>query len=337
MRNRRAGDHDVPPAEYLTDLRRGNYGFKELKILEGNVGYLDLRQFMSPAQAGEAATAAMNFLANADAIIFDLRQNGGGDPGMIQLLTSYLYRDGETRHLNSFYHRRSNDTTQTWTLPYVPGRRNPKAKVYVLTSNFTFSAAEEFTYNLKNLKRATIVGETTGGGAHPGGMHPVAERFDSIIPDGRAIKPITGTNREGVGVEPDVKVPAGDALGKAHFLALEELAGSAGEEVSRGYFEWYKTALQARLEPARISAGQLEAYAGVYGERTLIFENGKLYYQRAGRPKFELQALTADTFAPVGMSDFRITVEMNNGKAVALIARYEDGRTERNPRSETRP
>ena len=120
-------DHEPSP-EWLAQMGRDNYGFKEVSILEGNVGYLDLRGFFPAAFAGEAAAAAMNMLSNADAIIFDLRQNGGGDPGMIQLLTSYLYQAGRGVHLNSFYHRSTNDTSQTWTLPYVPGKRNPDAE-----------------------------------------------------------------------------------------------------------------------------------------------------------------------------------------------------------------
>ena len=152
--------------------RMGNFGFHEVKILEGNIGYLDLRSFQGTAYASDTAVAAMNFLSNSDAIIIDLRQNGGGSPHMIQLITSYLY-DEEPVHLNSFYHRPTDSHSQTWTLPHVPGKRNPNVPVYVLTSGRTFSAAEEFSYNLKNLERATLVGETTGGGAHPGGHRPL--------------------------------------------------------------------------------------------------------------------------------------------------------------------
>jgi len=149
--------------EQINRMKRDNFGFKEVKILEGNIGYLDLRAFMDPEYAGETAVAAMNFLSNTEAIIIDLRQNGGGSPAMIQLITSYLF-GAERVHLNNFYWRPTNTHTQTWTLPHVSGKRNPDAEVYILTSKRTFSAAEEFSYNLKNLKRATLVGQTTGGG-----------------------------------------------------------------------------------------------------------------------------------------------------------------------------
>ena len=203
--------------------RRRNYGFKEVRILDGNIGYLKLDEFSHlTEEAGQTAMAAMNLLSNADAIIIDLRENGGGSPSMIQLITSYLFGI-EPVHLNSFYHRLSDDTTQTWTLPYVPGKRRPDIDVYVLTSPNTFSAAEEFTYNLQNLKRATIVGRTTGGGAHPGGTQPATDRFAIWVPNGRAINPITHTNWEGTGVVPDLEVPVEEALLEAQILALNKM------------------------------------------------------------------------------------------------------------------
>jgi C-terminal processing protease CtpA/Prc len=141
---------------------------------------------------------------------------------MVQLLCSYLF-GGEPVHLNDLYFRPRDETHQFWTIPYLPGKRYLDKEVYVLTSNRTFSAAEEFTYNLKNLKRATIVGETTGGGANPGGSERVGEHFELFVPSGRAINPVSKTNWEGTGVEPDVKSSADDALSTAHALALEKI------------------------------------------------------------------------------------------------------------------
>ena len=221
---------DLPP-DMLKGLQFGNFGFKEVKILLGNVGYIDLAGFCSADLAGDTAAAAMNLVAHCSALIFDLRNNSGGSPSMIQLLTSYLYDGREKIHLNSFYWRPRDVTEQFWILPYVPGKRMPLADVYVLTSPKTFSAAEEFTYNLKNLKRATIVGETTGGGAHPGGTEIVADRFFVWLPKGRAINPITETNWEGKGVEPDIKVDSINALETAHLTALEKLIAECKDPV----------------------------------------------------------------------------------------------------------
>jgi hypothetical protein len=221
-------------ARELEFLRTINFGFEKVERLPGNVGYLDLRGFL-PAQLGaETVVAAMNFVANTDALIIDLRRNGGGDPAMVALISSYLF-GAEPVHLNDLYFRPDNSTHQWWTLPYVPGKRyGEKKEVYVLTSKRTFSAAEEFTYNLKNLKRARIVGETTGGGAHPGGGRRINEHFAIWVPSGRAINPISKTNWEGTGVTPDVEVPADHALKVAHIAALNSVLEKATEPERQG-------------------------------------------------------------------------------------------------------
>src|SRR5579871_1204 len=203
-------------------LARINFGFEKLERLAGNVGYLDLRAFTPAALTGDTAAAAMNFLANSDAVIFDLRKNGGGDPATVTLIASYLFGP-QPVHLNDLYNRPRDETQQFWTLPYVPGKRLAGKDVYVLTSSFTFSGGEEFTYDLKTQKRATIIGETTGGGAHPVGGRRIDDHFIIGVPSGRAINPITKTDWEGTGVEPDVKVSADQALPTAHLMALEKL------------------------------------------------------------------------------------------------------------------
>ncbi|HEY8503883.1 MAG TPA: S41 family peptidase [Gemmataceae bacterium] len=222
-----------------------NAGFVKVERLPGNVGYLELRGFMDPEAGGEPLAAAMNFLANTDALIIDLRRNGGGTPLMVRLVCSYLF-DEKPVHLNSLYFRKDDRTEEFWTLKEVPGKRYLGKDVYVLTSRLTFSGAEECAYNLKCLKRATIVGETTGGGAHPGGAVRLTDHFLAFIPTGRAINPITKTNWEGTGVEPDVKVDADAALEKAHELALAKLRAAAKGEAK----EWLEmdVEMEKRLE-----------------------------------------------------------------------------------------
>src|SRR5688572_11536641 len=215
-------------ARALADERRRNFGFQRVERLDGNVGYIELLGFSGLEEVAEAAVPAMNFVANTDALIFDLRRNGGGSPVTIGLLSSYLFN--EVVHLNDFYVRETNQRRRFFTTADVQGRRYGKDKpVYVLTSNRTFSAAEEFTYNLKNLKRATIVGETTGGGAHPGGVRRITDHFGIWLPNGRAINPITKTNWEGVGIEPDIKTPAPEALRGAHLAALKTIRETAND------------------------------------------------------------------------------------------------------------
>jgi retinol-binding protein 3 len=217
---------------YRKQMERINCGFDRVEILSGNIGYLKFNMFANPEVCGATAVAAMNFLANVDAIIIDLRENGGGDPKMIALVSTYLF--SKPTHLNDLWERKSDTTDQYWTLPYVPGKRLDDKPAFVLTSTHTFSGAEEFSYNLKNLKRATLVGETTGGGAHPVSGHRIDEHFMIGVPFARAINPISKTNWEGTGVEPDVKVPAADALASAEKLAEEKLASNQTQGSEKG-------------------------------------------------------------------------------------------------------
>ena len=227
--------------------RLDNYGIHKLERLPGNVGYIDIHYFYRLSWgSGDTAIAAMNFVANMHALIFDLRMCRGGNPGMVALFSSYLFGE-EPVHLNSLYWREEDFTQQYWTLPYVPGRRFGDKPVYVLTSNATFSAGEEFTYNLKTRQRAIQVGETTGGGAHPGSTYRLQPHFEAFIPNGRAINPITNENWEGSGVLPDIPVPQEEALVVAHRMALMSILESIGEPDSEPFDRLVKEA-QAALK-----------------------------------------------------------------------------------------
>jgi hypothetical protein len=211
----------APSADEIARARReadeSNCFFEKVERLEGNVGYLKFDGFDGGELCAPIVAAAMTFLAGTRAMIIDLRENGGGSPKSVALVSSYLF-DRRT-HLNDLWTRSTNATEEFWTQDSVAGRRFGGTKpVYVLTSARTFSGAEEFANNLKVLTRATIVGETTGGGAHPVRGRRIDDRFMIGVPFARAINPITHTNWEGVGVEPDVKVPAGDALETARRL-----------------------------------------------------------------------------------------------------------------------
>lgn len=239
-----------------------NHGFVKAEMLAGGIGYLKFNYFSGEKDAEKTAAAAMNFLANSQAIIFDVRENGGGSPEMIAFLSGYLF--DESIHLNSFYNRPTDTTTESWSRDDVPGDRfGNKKPVYVLTSDYSFSGAEEFSYNLKHLKRATLVGETTGGGAHPVRPVRLGNRFGMSMPFARAINPITETNWEGVGVVPHVKVDSDEALDKAIELAkkaieeaevteqapsTDELIGNAMEAMQAGEFAEAAGALQQLVE-----------------------------------------------------------------------------------------
>ncbi|OLB67490.1 MAG: hypothetical protein AUI86_06080 [Gemmatimonadetes bacterium 13_1_40CM_3_66_12] len=225
-------EHDEPsPADRARARAFGqqvNFGFERVERLAGNVGYVEIRGFgFDTADVSEVAAAAFTFLGHTEALIIDVRRNGGGSPVMVAQVSSYLFGP-DSVHLNSLYWRPANRTDDFYTRAEVPGTRyGPDKPVYVLTSRNTFSGAEEFAYNLQALKRATIVGDTTGGGAHPGGMRRVTDHFAVWLPTGRAINPITKTNWERVGVRPDVAVPSDQALRASHLAALRGLRAHA--------------------------------------------------------------------------------------------------------------
>jgi hypothetical protein len=206
------------PAEDAKRLAADNCGFRKAEHLRPNVGYLKFDMFADASVCGATASAAMNFLADSDALILDLRDNHGGGGGMVELMAGYLFA-GRTR-LDDMYSRTTGATTETWTAADVPGRKFIGKPVYILTAKGTFSAAEYFANVLRNLKRATLVGETTGGGAHTVEMKRIDDHFSARVPTGR---PITNTDWDGKGLEPDVKVAADQALDAALKLAAEEI------------------------------------------------------------------------------------------------------------------
>lgn len=216
-------------AEEIAMVARNNFDIPKAEVLPGNIGYLKMNMFAPAPFAGPTFTAAMAFLQHTDAMIFDLRDNGGGDPGMVALAVSYVVPPN-TR-INGFRRRGQAEIDQSWTLPYVPGGRWSTDKpVYVLTSKRTGSGAEEFAYDLQQLKRATIIGEPTWGGANPGDIFPIDRHFAVFVPTGAAVNPISNTNWEGKGVQPDVAVAPATALEAARRMALEKLVATASPE-----------------------------------------------------------------------------------------------------------
>ena len=205
-------------------LLHGNCGVERVERLEGNIGYLKLDVLGPPSVCAPTVSAAMNLVAHTDALILDLRANGGGSPRMVAFLASYLF-DART-HVNDLYERRRDKTVQLWTRDDVPGAKpGGKVPVYVLTAKRTFSGGEELAYDLKTLKRATLVGERTGGGAHPMAGLRVDDHFVLGLPYARPINPVTKTDWEGSGVAPDVSVPAEQALDVAKKLAADAIRG----------------------------------------------------------------------------------------------------------------
>jgi hypothetical protein len=218
-------------AQQRLEAELDNHGFRRVERLPGNVGYLEIHHLPRPAWGRDTAVAAMNFLASTSRLIIDLRGCTGGYPDMVALILSYLFGE-EPVHLNSIYWRDDDITQEYWTLPEVPGRRFGDKPVYVLIGPETFSGGEELAYDLQARQRATLVGEKTDGGAHPGASYRLHPHFEAFIPIGRAINPVTNDNWEGTGVIPDIPVPADQAFSTAYRLALESVINQIGEPSS---------------------------------------------------------------------------------------------------------
>jgi len=217
-----------------------NYGIRKLDVLKGNIGYLDIELFCPIEFAGHMYASAMNYLAHTDALIIDLRNCGGSiSPDAIPFFCSYFFE--APVHLSDLYWRKGNITVQGWTSAYVHGQKYLNKPIYILTSGKTFSGGEGMAYDLQQLKRATIIGQKTGGGANPGGFIRVNPHFRMFIPVGRAINPITKTNWEGIGVQPDTVIHRSLALYKARQMATQYALQIAKAE---GWKEELKVLLQ---------------------------------------------------------------------------------------------
>lgn len=203
-------------------LRQGkvdNFYFNRVEILNGNIGYIQFRGFHGfVKEARPTISAAFRFVENTDAVIIDLRTNGGGSPRMVKQIASYFVK--ERTHLNDIYERKNNETKEYWADPKDADSVTLLMPVYILTSKSTFSAAEDFTYAMQVNKRALIVGDTTGGGAHPTDLFAIGQGYVMSVPVARSINPVTKTDWEGTGVLPDMPVRADDALVKAQELIL---------------------------------------------------------------------------------------------------------------------
>lgn len=216
-------DSEKPPAaadvaKFREQGRLRNYEYRKVERLDGGVGLLQVDGFYPEEWAQETIVASMSFLANSEAIILDLRQNHGGAGAT--LLCSYFFE--EATHLSDFYNRAENTTRQFWTYPTIPGKKLVNADLYILTSHETISAPEALALDMQILKRATIVGEPTHGGANPTTIFRITDHFSAAIPFARVIHPGASTPAEASGVQPDIPVPADQALLTAHLLALKK-------------------------------------------------------------------------------------------------------------------
>ncbi len=324
------GADDAPPSgDALEAARRHNFGLREVRILEGNVGYFDLRDFEHPSLSGPKLTAAMELLADCDAMVVDLRGNGGGWASTTAFLASYFLPAGKAVHFTDFYDRAKDETQQSWTQPWVPGRTRPDTPLFILVSSRTFSGAEEFAYNLKALGRATLVGEQTRGGANNPQTVVINDDFVLWVPQGRPTSPVTKSNWEGTGVTPDVAAPEKEALDVAHRLALEKLLAAATTARDSFRLRWALDGLAARTRPVKLDPRALPAYVGTYGARRVLSEAGVLYTQPEDRPRQALLPMGRDLFGVDGREDQRLSFDREGDRVIGLVLLSSDGSSRR--------
>lgn len=307
-----------------------NHGFEEIHILAGNVGYLKMNRFMGSPAAFETAAAAMQFLANCDAVIIDLRWNPGGESTMVQFLSSYFLGE-EPQLLDVFHFRENNRIEQVWSLPSVPGHKLEHADLYFLTSGLTFSAAEGMAYDLQALKRAVVVGETTMGGAHPVDIVTIEDKFLVSLPYAFSRNPITQGNFEGTGVKPDVVTDREDALSKAHSLALERRIDKEDNKTVRSALKWAADGIP--IQSVTIPADIKKSYTGSYGPNKILFEKGNLFYL-FGPGKLRMAPITKDFFSLENFDGFRVKIVKQDNSVTGIEVIYQNGSVERFARVE---
>ncbi|HYJ04666.1 MAG TPA: S41 family peptidase [Chthoniobacterales bacterium] len=310
------------PNAWIDELRLRNFDFGRLATLSGNVRYLELHSFPPPEVAGETAAASMRFLAGADAVIIDVRRNGGGTGEMAAFLATYFFE--QRTALVRTFRRVENSTTEDRTLAHVPGPKMPTADLFILTSASTFSAAEAFAFSLQQLKRATVVGEKTRGGANAGRYRPATDRFRVFVPIAHATSAATGKTWDKIGIEPDIKVEAGAALNVAHREALSRLAQKASGAGRKKELEWMIEVVRAKEEPK--PRRDLRMLTGRYGPHMIALEGEQLLHSQDAGPRWPLVEVANETFVIDSLrKPVRITFG-GKGPEQRIDLEYSDGR-----------
>ena len=275
-----AQDYTKPSEEEINQSKKywkeQNYSFQKVEILPGNVGYLPFNGFVDDIESAKSTIySALKFLANTSAIIVDLRENQGGSPEMVSQIESYFFK--EKTHMNDLINRSAKDTTIFYADPAKADGLTLEMPIYVITSHKTFSAAEDLSYGMQQAKRATIVGEITGGGAHPQMPFSIGQGFVSSIPFARSYNSITKTDWEGTGVIPDVRADAGKALLKAQELIFTEQLQKAKSEQEKHKSEYYLRSLIPTKETKNIPLNLLNQFTGHYPDVTIYIDKNKLF------------------------------------------------------------
>ncbi|QTC93302.1 S41 family peptidase [Brevundimonas goettingensis] len=302
--------------------RAANFGFRDARRLDGSLAYIRFDFFADPQYAQDTATGAMRFTEGAKGIIIDLRYNNGGVLEMAQLLMSYLYAAGKEQKFFDYFYNKDEVRVERsqWSLAAVPGQRRGDVPVVVLTGSTSFSAAEWMAFALQKLGRATLIGERTAGGAHPVDSVPIDDRFMLQVPIGQIRDPVDGRDFEGVGVAPDLAVPASDALLTAQKFLLQSRAEAGDAEA-----KWALVPVEFALSGETASAATLDEAAGAYEGRILVRTATGLAYHWRDRFVLALDPIGEDLFAVQGTDDYRFRLVRANGRVSGLERVFKSG------------
>jgi hypothetical protein len=316
------GPRQAPPAA-VEGARLAHWALGRLDVLPGNVGYMDVRGFLYGPGSEDAYAAALRYLDGTDAVIIDLRRNGGGSPQAVNLLLSHFLTSDTVASLK-VTNRSGGESFTRYTLARVPGPRRPNVPLYVLTSGLTASAGEDFAFVARNLGRATLVGATTAGAGRNNAVLDVGHGFGASISFTRVQDPRTGAEWERVGVKPHVEVDQARALDVAHAMALDTLAKRDTSARRRQTLALLRETVLAQASRRAVPAGLLAEYAGEYdGGRTVSVDDaGRLQYSpRLGAPPEPLVPLTDSTFA---MGTARLAFERDGARVARLRVTLPD-------------
>lgn len=321
---RAKADGDATTQAQRDSERAANFGFRDARRLDGGLAYVRFDFFADPQYAQETAAGAMRLAEGAKGLIIDLRYNNGGVLEMAQFLMSYLYASGkEQKFFDYYYNERGVRVERSqWSLAAVPGQRSADIPVVVLTGSTSFSSAEWMAFSLQRLGRATVIGERTAGGAHPVTRLPIDDRFMLQVPFGQIRDPVKGQDFEGVGVTPDIVVPASEALLAAQKFLLQRRV-EAGDADAR----WALVPIAFAISGQTTSVTDLDAAVGKYEGRTLLRTATGLAYQWRDRFVLALDPIGKDLFAVQGTDDYRFRLVRENGVVSGLERVWKSGKT----------
>lgn len=317
---------DIPKmvAEKLEEDKSKNFGFKKMEMLPGGIGYLEISYFARLNNYSKTvADNFLNSLNNAKAIIIDLRYGIGGSPEMVGHIACHFFKT--KIHFSSIYIRSENVTVDYFTKIDLSYNTLVDKPLYILCSYKTFSAAEGFIYAMQNLKRATIVGETTRGGAHTVSYRPLGYGFICDIPFGNVFNPVTKKNWEGVGIKPDVSSKSEDALETAENIILDKWNEKAKDEKEKKEILWEREMLSGINHPLQNDSLKFKNAFGKYSFCALSFENGKIFYSKTGQAKFQMIPYSQKKLKPFGNEGFFLEI---NPEGNQIMINYRDGRKE---------